>query len=132
MSREIKFRAFDKKENDMVYGILPLSDGTFLIENANSEKFVDIYCDDNLAPNNYVIMQLTGLKDKNGKDIYEEDIYKYRSKIYKVYFSDSFAGVRIKEIVKPGNMSIHTSIQADTDVEAEVIGNIYENPELLS
>lgn len=89
-----------------------------------------------------VLMQCTGLKDKNGKLIYEGDILKYTSKPtntqknnpeykpfaenYSVVWEDFYTGynLRSKEKVNCFNLGIMTK-------DCEVIGNIYENPELL-
>jgi hypothetical protein len=72
------------------------------------------------------IMQYTGLKDKNGVEIYEGDIIKYAYHDYTV-------------VVKPlehGRYSAFWDFSdfldpSDNELGAEVIGNIYENPELL-
>ena len=71
------------------------------------------------------LMQYTGLKDKNGKEIYEGDIVKISDDIYcQVMWFDKFASFfLINEIGEAYKMSfVHNY---------EVIGNIYENPELL-
>jgi len=69
-----------------------------------------------LQPDEAIIMQYTGLKDKNGKEIYEADIYKF----YSPRFQQEFVEV----IEWPFDWTM-------LDCPGEVIGNIYENPELL-
>ena len=76
----------------------------------------------------YPIMQYTGLKDKNGVEIYEGDILSHqlqgkRKVIYPL--SNTFAGFGlVDESGKKNTLN-------DSNVLYEVIGNIYENPELL-
>jgi len=74
----------------------------------------------------YLIMQYTGLKDKNGKDIYEGDILNHNYENYKgkVWFSDGcfFTGCE--------GFGSQTINELDTEW-VEVIGNIYENPGLI-
>ena len=69
------------------------------------------------------LMQCTGLKDKNGKLIYEGDILNYSclagySDIYTCAFNN-------------GSFLIGGLLISNTHLKSEVIGNIYENPELL-
>ena len=84
---------------------------------------------------NCEVMQYTGLKDKNGKEIFEGDIVKVyddynvygimAGEIYEIYFA--FGGFRLKPKRNPkakGNW-------VEDGIDFEVIGNIYENPELL-
>ena len=70
----------------------------------------------------WALMQYTGLKDKNGKEIYEGDILKHK------YGGTQFAAVTFHDC------SFYTGgvlLQSNHSSVIEVIGNIYENPELL-
>ena len=71
----------------------------------------------------FELLQYTGLKDKNGKEIYEGDIVK-RSKIYEVFWDMGSWFVRNKTEMRCFLLSKY-------NLDWEVIGNIYENPELL-
>jgi uncharacterized phage protein (TIGR01671 family) len=116
MKREIKFRAWDKVEEEMVLGdtaIFWLSQGIDEIE----------------------FMQFTGLRDKNDKEIWEGDIVKCGYGVGKVVFkSGCFWAEWIDD--KEAYMEwIHsrkgTYIRTE-DEQFEVIGNIFENPQLLT
>jgi len=107
--REIKFRAWDGEK------MLPPQDITKCGEYWNWLGLVDV-----------ALMQYTGLKDKNGVEIYEGDICKTSvPKIPKgwVYWSEEGAYFGIRNEKLPA--LLHRA------GELEVIGNIYETPELL-
>lgn len=127
--REIKFRLFDKRDGSIMKSI-PYYKLNFM----------------NCEVDDYIIMQYTGLKDKNGKEIYEHDIVKCH------YFYEGLGdnlGVYEAEKVITGEITITEfgiwvacNSEQDSDFilhliaglheeSFEVIGNIYENPELL-
>jgi len=113
--REIKFRAWDTVDREMWEWPALVQSGFKL-----------------LADPAYVVMQYTGLKDKNGKEIYEGDVVK---------FAGSWPFPKIDQVVWwDGSAGFSPFIDAEESddtcscpkpEECEVIGNIYENPELL-
>ena len=91
----------------------------------------------------YAIMQYTGLKDKNGIEIYEGDLivvrhkkgdYMIKEKPTPVYFSDG--AFQFELLSESREMFIFEVCSSNTSTaishNCEVIGNIHENPELLS
>lgn len=71
------------------------------------------------------LMLNTGYKDKNGKYIYEDDIVKNDVAIYTIKRSEGY------KIVSMYNGSLYVMLDESICKEIEVIGNIYENKELL-
>lgn len=120
--REIKFRGWDKKFKMMYqwddFEHLDLAGNTFV----NSTNSVTEGCSENLS--DLELMQFTGLKDKNGKEIYEGDILRDAEEedTGRVYFLDG--SFDCESISNPErNLFVWKA--------CEVIGNIYENPELV-
>lgn len=82
------------------------------------------------------LMQYTGLKDKNGKEIYEGDIIRWRIDDFEewtkfqIVWGNDYPAFEINpcEFEECNGLQFITSIEG----ECEVIGNIYENPELLN
>jgi len=77
------------------------------------------------------IMQYTGSKDKNGKEIYEVDIVLYDRNIHKDIDTAKFKVVWAKDRYVLQEIKHKYYIDDVTWELVEVIGNIYENPELL-
>lgn len=102
--REIKFRAWDI-DNKFLFDVYEIHFGNnFYIKGLGQ-----------IFSRNFNLMQYTGLKDKNGKEIYEGDIIEYfdeQIELVEWSKSDFWSGLGTFRISK-------------------VIGNIYENPELL-
>jgi len=86
---------------------------------------------DALDTDNFEIEQLTGLKDVNGKDIYDGDIvksnYKYaQPKISQIIMADGNSYIAGEDLATGNEMLVSDHVE-----EIEVIGNVHENPELL-
>lgn len=124
---EIKFRAWDKENEVMIYPKGVLFDG----------RVVNFSCGMLEPFEGYELMQYTGLKDKNGKEIYEGDILHESvstSGILRNVIVYGHGGFEHKWLVER-TANIRGKKQEpmfrNTSIIFEVIGNIYENPELL-
>lgn len=126
--REIKFRAWDTSlspaimRTGITIGVIGGDDGMQWLYTDNG--YLSTPVDDDT-----IFMQFTGLKDKNGKEIYEGDVV-----INKIgHWDDDMSDKPI--VVKYDSGRFYPWGTGDwdyrSDVYYEVIGNIYENPELL-
>jgi uncharacterized phage protein (TIGR01671 family) len=117
MKRETQFRVWDKIDKQFT---------VLNIGNLRDDYSFDDYIDDTFNdPNSrYILVQYTGLNDKNGKEIYEGDILQLFNpkQTFYVKFED---GCFLLE-PEPTGLFLY-----EENKKAEIIGNIFENPELL-
>ncbi len=124
--REIKFRAWDKRKNEWIDNFRVFMHGNIEVYTSYANPHWQPY-----AQKHYELMQYTGLKDKNGKEIYEMDIIKI-----------DWGGIKDSYIIdnkydKPFVIEWRFysyppfSKYLPTPDCIEIIGNWYENKELL-
>lgn len=123
-----KFRAWTEEGGVMYYDVYPFKDGTLLLS-------YDEIAFDEVPASDFILMQSTGLKDKNGSEIFEGDIVKYKIG----------CNTYTEEVAYDKNFAVFGVMGANTDIiftfeelfedisvkSLEVIGNIYDSPELL-
>ena len=150
MNREIKFRAWNK-----VWGMMSLVDKIEFEEGKPVSVSVTIKAtdfdhtdewSDYEVGDDIILQQFTGLKDKNGKEIYDGDIVRFENKAYEIRFFNKWGmfGLVGKSDYKDfteedplGSGGSSTRYKPYVLGEyyqkrIEVIGNVFENPELLN
>ncbi len=134
--REIKFRVWDKERKCWCYwddlAICPVTPQDSYKDGNNLEMSREGWVE-GADFSNYIFQQSTGLKDKKKQDIYEGDILKENSYLYQVYWLDntaSFEIVSLKEYEFPEDYN-EPILNWFNLPRLEIVGNIYENPELL-
>lgn len=144
--RDSKFRAFDKRKKVWV------AEGFHIFGECTLFGLIQIYCLENRENgecslermNEIEVTEFTGLKDKNGKDLYEGDVlrtlhFQTESTInymfHKVVYDEvrgTFNAINVmnkdEEITTNGNCFLYVALK---DKTCEVIGNVFETPELL-
>lgn len=132
--RTIKFRAWDNLGKELIgpNDFFQLADkDSPLKKGCHLSDFFEIHEDGTIGKEHedVVFMQFIGLLDKNEKEIYEGDLVRYwdyNVPLEVIWCNDGCASFKVKAI---GFGNLET---INTDKGIEVIGNIYENPELLT
>lgn len=150
--REIKFRAWDNKAKKWLLGYEHSNLGGFsmfgemmLFNEWSSVVNRFILQQTDRKPEDLILMQFTGLYDKNGKEIYEGDILKYtahngyglfpgRLTVRWIAESGCFGYSHSDQSFRHNYISPfteHDELQYDVLNYCEIIGNIYETPDLI-
>ncbi|NLY80774.1 MAG: hypothetical protein GX072_13060 [Lysinibacillus sp.] len=117
--REIKFRVWEENIKQMFYNVGIVNDELYLMFDGVGFDVVGDYRE-------FKLMQYTGLKGKNGKKIYEGDIVSYFGLKYEVLFKNGAFGWMEDGVFYSFNEMARSEFN-----KFEIIGNVYENPELL-
>lgn len=127
MERIIKFRAWNPDNGYMEYEPIALwSDYTF-----SNGKLVTVHGPDGeewTEPSHHSLMQFIGLHSQNGEEVYEGDVVKNeRGEVGQIVFNN---GSFVSQYLPPHNWDVMEPCDGLLDRQT-VIGNIYENPELM-
>ena len=120
--RDIKFRVWDNERNAMFNSKsvdIDFFEGKIEIT-SDTIRYDEVYTDE---IKDFELMQYVGCKDKNNKEIYEGDIVKTKEHIGQIIYSKGMFFIDVKG-------DFYLPIYNVSEF-MEVIGNIYENPELL-
>lgn len=108
--------------SNWAYGACNKSTGDFsIIYSLDTGTKFPVYTD--------TIGQCTGITDKNATYIYEGDIVRHSNHLYEVKYADGWWGFQFVSL--DGKEHVTFSINGTSCLALEVVGNIYDNPELL-
>lgn len=129
--REIKFKGYNSKNNTWIVGCYILNRGAHFV---CPDEFADGKSWNDYEVNPETVCQYTGLKDKDGKEIWEGDIIRFRGSIDSVieFQHGAFGFDGIDSFIALAGNPNFTFNPFDTDNDFEIIGNIHDNKELLS
>ena len=118
------FRAWTEEGKVMYYDVYPFKDDTLLLS-------YDEIAFDEVPASDFILMQSTGLKDKNGKEIYEGDIVRYEccfeSYVEEVVYDEKHCN--FGTIDRNKKTFSFDALISDFDVDCfKVVGNKYEDP----
>lgn len=128
----VRYRAWDVLAEKMIDEILMISfvRKEIIGKFSDSSTSVPLKFEDERNGEDVILMQSTGLKDKNGKEVFVGDIIKCtRGCLHEVYIEKEYGGTFIGGMPAVYLKGLGEGY-AWTEHE-EIIGNIYENPELL-
>ena len=115
----LKFRAWDKVNNEM----FEVAEMDFIFDTVSDKKYYSVSFDE------IELMQSTGLVDMHYNEIFEGDVVKVLNSLYTVFYDGERGSFRLK----PHDKRWHTDYMSNFSGGGnfEVVGNIYENPELV-
>lgn len=115
---KIKFRAWDKENKTML--TMSFTEDLIWMSGNVGNNSLTVPFRHAFDKDKFELMQYTGLKDKNGKEIYENDIVSYMEDLSN------------PKVVEYGDGYFYPLAAFKTDSAIEVIGNVYQNPELIN
>lgn len=120
-----KFRAWTEEGEAMYYDVYPFEDDTLLLS-------YDEIAFDEVPASDFILMQSTGLKDKNDKEIFDGDIVKFTITNGFNYVVDEYGAVtyKLSAFYVVNGLSEYLISDIKTN-DIGVVGNIYDTPELL-